>query len=152
MLGIIRYLKDEIKAKDQAMRELKGQLEQGRAPATSSNTGTALRGYAAAASRPKPATYAVKVTAREMKDASQVQQILRSSVNPGRAQVAVYAVRSAKSGGVIVECGSKKDAEKMKAAVEAYTRLKWAEVAKSNPRVLLKRVDNELRKDKLMAT
>ncbi|KAF2888109.1 hypothetical protein ILUMI_18064 [Ignelater luminosus] len=131
MVGIIRMLKHEV-----GQGELKEVV--------------ASRGYADVVGRQKRATYAVKVTAREDKDVGQVQKLLKSSVDPVRAKVSVAAVRSIKSGAVIVECSTKQDAEKRRTAVEASRKLRGKELEKANPRVILGRIDKDLTKDRLM--
>ncbi|KAF2890544.1 hypothetical protein ILUMI_15629 [Ignelater luminosus] len=137
MVGIIRMLKHEVKQKDRELVELRSkgdvtvvaQAGQGELKEIVGN-----RGYADAAARPKQATYAVKVTAREEEDIGQVQKLLKTSVDPTRAKVSIAAVRSIKSGAVIVECNSKQDAEKLRTAVEASSKLRGKELEKANPR------------------
>ncbi|KAF2881639.1 hypothetical protein ILUMI_24496 [Ignelater luminosus] len=73
-----------------------------------------------------------------------------SKDNPVKANVSVAAVRSVKSGAVIVKCNSRRDAEKLKTAVEASRKLKGKELEKANPRVILGRIDKDLTQDKLM--
>ncbi|KAF2881280.1 hypothetical protein ILUMI_24899 [Ignelater luminosus] len=148
MVGIIRLLKHDVKQKDRKIAELRSkgditvvaQVGQEEPEKTRGN-----RGYAEAVVRPKQATYAIKVTAREDKDMGQVQRLLKTSVDPVRAKVSVAAVRSIKSGVVIVKCNSKKDAEKLRTAVEASRRLRGKELEKANPRVILGRIDKDLR-------
>ncbi|KAF2895006.1 hypothetical protein ILUMI_11167 [Ignelater luminosus] len=155
MVGIIRMLKHEVKQKDREIAELRSkgnvpvgaQAGQGELKGI---VGVPNRGYAAAAARPKQATYAVKVTAKEEGDIRQVQKLLKTSVDPTKAKVSIAAVRNIKSGAVIVECNTKQDAEKLRTAVEASSKLRGRELEKANPRVILGRIDADLTKDRLM--
>ncbi|KAF2892322.1 hypothetical protein ILUMI_13853 [Ignelater luminosus] len=65
-------------------------------------------------------------------------------------KVSVAAVRYIKSGTVIVECNSRRDAEKLKTVVEALKKLKGRELEMANPRFMLGRIDKELTPERLI--
>ncbi|KAF2889632.1 hypothetical protein ILUMI_16541 [Ignelater luminosus] len=55
-----------------------------------------------------------------------------------------------KTGDVIIECGNKKDLDKLKLGITTSTSLKYQEIKKRNPRLLLPRIDIDIKKDKLL--
>ncbi|KAF2895854.1 hypothetical protein ILUMI_10317 [Ignelater luminosus] len=151
MLGIIRFLKLENKRMVKENNELKrsvnrtvGEVDQ---VIVRENIN---KGYANAVLQTKPPVFAIKVTSKNIKDSGNVEKLLKTNVDPSKINVSIAGVKKITSGGVIVECNNKKDAEKLKLVVEASKDLQGKAVENGNPRIIVHGVDNELNKESLM--
>lgn len=161
MSGMMMLMRKEVERKDGEIAELRRRIETAATQAqTSSGSICAAptlmaptyasmakaggsREFEVRTRPPAPATYAVKITAKNKDDERKTAALLRSSVNPSAAKITVTRLTETKSGAVIVNCGTKDDAERLATAVAATESLSGARVAKANPRVVLSGVESE---------
>ncbi|KAF2888673.1 hypothetical protein ILUMI_17500 [Ignelater luminosus] len=106
--------------------------------------------YAKAVSKKPEQTFAIKISTKNSKDIGQVEQLLKTNIQPSKLNVPIAKVKKIKTGEVIVECINKKDVEKLKTVVDTSKELKSKEIIKGSPRVILNKIDKNLDKTKLI--
>ncbi|KAF2905065.1 hypothetical protein ILUMI_01108 [Ignelater luminosus] len=106
--------------------------------------------YANAVARKPETTFAVKISAKDTKYIGQVEQLLKTNVQPSKLKMSIAKIKKIKSGEVIVECVNKQDVEKLKTIVDSSKDLKSKEIIKGNPRIILQNIDKNLDKTNLI--
>ncbi|GFV45990.1 uncharacterized protein TNCV_1921191 [Trichonephila clavipes] len=75
----------------------------------------------------------------------EVRQIIRTELNPRKIQVGVKKMRTINNNCVLVQCVSKEDKDRFLTAIKEKTNtLKVSSPKKRNPKVLLKKLPNEI--------
>ncbi|KAF2892355.1 hypothetical protein ILUMI_13821 [Ignelater luminosus] len=62
----------------------------------------------------------------------------------------IINTKPVETGDVIIDCGNKKDLDKLKLAITTSNSLKCQEIKKRNPSLLLPSIDIDIKKDKLL--
>ncbi|KAF2879413.1 hypothetical protein ILUMI_26755 [Ignelater luminosus] len=95
-------------------------------------------------------TFAIKISTKINKDLGQVEQLLKTNVQPSKLNVPIAKVKKIKTGEVIVECINKKDIERLTTVINTSQKLQSKEIIKGNPRLILNNIDKNLDKTTLI--
>ncbi|KAF2897587.1 hypothetical protein ILUMI_08588 [Ignelater luminosus] len=88
--------------------------------------------YANAVTRKPEQTFAIKISTKNNKDLGQVEQLLKTNVQPSKLNVPIAKVKKIKTGEVIVECINKKDIETLTTVINTSQKLQSKEIIKDN--------------------
>ncbi|KAF2893251.1 hypothetical protein ILUMI_12922 [Ignelater luminosus] len=98
----------------------------------------------------KPTNFNIKISKLNPEEEKNIKDMLKTEINPKHCNMKIINTKPIKTGDVIIECGNKKDLDKLKLAITTSTSLKCQEIKKRNPRLLLPRIDIDIKKDKLL--
>ncbi|KAF2896681.1 hypothetical protein ILUMI_09496, partial [Ignelater luminosus] len=153
MIGIIKHVKEDLKTKEVEITQLK---ESHKNLNPKDNTTTNFinhnMNYAEAikGQYKKPTNFNIKISKLNPKEEKNIKDMLKTEINPKHCNMNIINMKPIKTGDVIIECRNKKDLDKLKLAITTSTSLKCQEIKKRNPRLLLPRIDIDIKKDKLL--
>ncbi|KAF2891953.1 hypothetical protein ILUMI_14220 [Ignelater luminosus] len=153
MIGIIKHVKEDLKTKEVEITQLK---ESNKNLNPKDNTTTNFinhnMNYAEAikGQYKKPTNFNIKISKLNPKEKKNIKDMLKTEINPKHCNMNIINMKPIKTGDVIIECRNKKDLDKLKLAITTSTSLKCQEIKKRNPRLLLPRIDIDIKKDKLL--
>ncbi|KAF2890910.1 hypothetical protein ILUMI_15263 [Ignelater luminosus] len=98
----------------------------------------------------KPTNFNIKISKLNPKEEKNIKDMLKTEIKPKHWNMNIINMKPIKTGDVIIECGNKKDLDKLKLAITTSTSLKCQEIKKRNPRLLLPRINIDIKKDELL--
>ncbi|KAF2895053.1 hypothetical protein ILUMI_11119 [Ignelater luminosus] len=152
MLGMIRFLKIEYEKAIKEAVEIKNKsnITEKTTEKVEQLTIRKDMTYANIVTRKPEQTYAIKISTKNNKDLGQVEQLLKTNVQPSKLTVPIAKVKKIKTGEVIVECVNKKDIERLATVINTLQKLQSKEIIKGNPRLILNNIDKNLDKTTLL--
>ncbi|KAF2889430.1 hypothetical protein ILUMI_16743 [Ignelater luminosus] len=153
MLGMIRFLKIEYEKAIKETIEIKNKSNITEKPIEKVEEQLPIRKnrtYANIVTQKPEPTYAIKISTKNNKDLGQVEQLLKTNVQPSKLKVPIAKVKKIKTGEVIVECVNKKDIERLTTVINTSQKLQSKEIIKGNPRLILNNIDKNLDKTTLI--